>query len=176
MAQTHRERFFRLFEDDPGTYMPFFPDITDWYMARRIPPGSPYPFGPGQFIPDKAGIHRLDHDMPDQYRDLTLLDIYKRHDWGFPVHLYDWCEFTYRKPVRRREVLEGDRKTITLETPRGSLTRVDVKAADGSFTPCVHFVKELADLDILRLALEHQQCIPRYERVEAVLAELDGQG
>ena len=111
MALTHRERFFQLFGDSPGSYMPFFPDITDWYMAHRLPPGTPQPFGPGQFIPDEAGIHKLDCNMPAEYRDLTLLEIYKKHDWGFPVHLYDWCDFTYRAPVRRMVVLEQDRKT-----------------------------------------------------------------
>ena len=176
MALTHRERFFQLFGDSPGSYMPFFPDITDWYMAHRLPPGTPQPFGPGQFIPDEAGIHKLDCNMPAEYRDLTLLEIYKKHDWGFPVHLYDWCDFTYRAPVRRMVVLEQDRKIITLDTPRGRLTRVDLKAADGSFTPTEHFVKELKDLDILRTALEHQSCVPRYHRVTAVLEELDGQG
>ncbi len=176
MALTHRERFFQLFGDSPGSYMPFFPDITDWYMAHRLPPGTPQPFGPGQFIPDEAGIHKLDCNMPAEYRDLTLLEIYQKHDWGFPVHLYDWCDFTYRAPVRRQVVLEQDRKIITLDTPGGRLTRVDLKAAEGSFTPTEHFVKELKDLDILRTALEHQSCVPRYDRVTAVLEELDGQG
>jgi Uroporphyrinogen decarboxylase (URO-D) len=176
VALTHREKFFRLFEDDNGRYMPFFPDITTWYMTHRLPPGTPQPFGPGQYIPNAAEIHKLNHNMPDQYRELTLLDIYKKHDWGFPVHIYDWCEFAYSAPVRREETLEADRKTITLDTPKGRLTRVDLKAEDGSFTPTEHFIKELKDLEILRLALEHQQCIPHYERVSAVLEELDGQG
>ncbi len=176
MPPTLRERFFRLFAGDPAGDVPFFPDITDWYIAHRVAPGTPQPFGPGQYIPDEAGLHRLDHGMPERYRGLTLREIYRLHGWGLPVHLYDWCDFVFEEPSRLETRRDGTRKVQVLHTPAGSLTRVDLMAADGSFTPHEFFVKQLSDLDILRRGLEHQRCLPRYDRVLAVLAELDGQG
>jgi hypothetical protein len=38
---THRERVFALLEGRPVDRLPFYPDISDWYKARRTPPGEP---------------------------------------------------------------------------------------------------------------------------------------
>jgi hypothetical protein len=48
---THRERFFAVLENGRADRVPFFPDITDWYKARRTPPGEPQRFATGQLIP-----------------------------------------------------------------------------------------------------------------------------
>ena len=179
MTTNQRQTFFELFEKSPkqfGPRMPFFPDITDWYMAHRVAPGGPQPFGPGQFIPDSAEIHQGNNNMPELYRDMTLLDIYKHHGWGFPVHIYDWREFIYHEPVRQEKIVEEGRRITRLHTPKGTLERVDLLAEDGSYTPHVHYVKELKDLEVLQLALEHQEIVPRYDIVQSVLDEMDGQG
>ena len=175
--KTHRQSFFNLFnQSQQDSFMPFFPDITCWYMARRVEPGGPQPFGPGQYIPDSADIHRLNHDMPGQYEKMTFREIYEHHDWGCPVHIYDWCEFVWDEPVRRESIVDSKSRTTVLHTPKGSLTKVELMAEDGSYTPHEHFVKQLADLEILKLALDHQQCVPRYDKVQAVLDELGQQG
>ena len=44
---THRERFFALLDGKDIDRTPFFPDVTNWYDARRVPPGSPQKYGAG---------------------------------------------------------------------------------------------------------------------------------
>jgi hypothetical protein len=173
---THRERFFRLFEDKPPGYVPFFPDITDWYMGQRIEPGEPYPYSPGQFIPENSALHQRNHSLPEELAELTLLGIYKKYDWGFPVHIYDWFDIHYRAPVSYEEKVEGRRKIRRFSTPRGDLVRVEFLSGDGSWAPREYYVKELKDLDLMRTVVEHTEYIPRYDRVKAVLDELGGQG
>jgi hypothetical protein len=55
---TQRERFFAVLENRPSDRVPFFPDITDWYKARRTPPGQPQRYATGQFIFDDDPFHR----------------------------------------------------------------------------------------------------------------------
>jgi uroporphyrinogen-III decarboxylase len=95
---THRERFFALLEGCPVDRLPFFPDISDWYKARRTPPGEPQVYQTGAFIPDKArinrptGFGRAARDMPAQWATWSYLDFYRNYDWGLPVHIYDWLQ------------------------------------------------------------------------------------
>ncbi|HUU28275.1 MAG TPA: uroporphyrinogen decarboxylase family protein [archaeon] len=173
---THRERFFRLFEGKSESFVPFFPDITDWYMGQRIEPGEPYPYEPGQFIPDSSPLHKRNRSMPEELAPLTLLEVYKKYDWGFPVHIYDWFDIRYSKPVSYEEKVEGRRKTRRFRTPRGKLERVEILCEDGSWAPREHYVKELEDLDIMRTVVEHTEYIPRYGRAQAVLDQLGDQG
>jgi len=33
--------------------------------------------------------------MPDRFKDYTLFDFYRKHDWGFPVHLDNYFRIRY---------------------------------------------------------------------------------
>jgi hypothetical protein len=173
---TPREHFFRILEGEGPDGVLFAPDITTWYMARRCPPGRPHPFGPGELIPDDHPIHEPPGTMPPKFRDFTFLDFYRAFGWGCPVHLYGWCGEETTGGVEKTTTVEANRRVTRVVTPRGELRRVSLLAADGSWAPHEHFVKSLADLDVLRLALEATRFVPRYERIEAALAELGEQG
>ena len=173
---TQRERFFRLFENTAEQYVPFFPDITDWYMAARISPGEPYPYEPGQFIPASSAIHKRKGSIPSELAGLNLLEIYRKYDWGFPVHIYNWFEFKYSGPVRYEEKIQGKIKLRRFRTPKGDLERTDQLCQDGSWAPREHYVKQLSDLEIMRAVIEHTEHVPRYERTQAVLDELGARG
>ena len=173
---THRERFFRLFDNPGGKYVPFFPDITDWYMAQRIEPGEPYPYSPGQYIPAASPLHRRNRALPEELAGLNFLQIYQKYDWGLPVHIYDWFECEYSPPVRYEEKIEGKRRVRRLVTPGGELERLDLLSEDGSWAPREHYVKRLEDLDVMRIVVEHTEFAPRFEQARAVLEEIGGQG
>ncbi|MBW7998253.1 MAG: hypothetical protein FVQ81_17120 [Candidatus Glassbacteria bacterium] len=173
---THRQSFFQVCEGNAGKYVPFFPDLTDWYMGQRIDPGEPYPFDPGQFIPVEAPLNRRPGKMPAELRELSLLEIHRQYDWGLPVHIYDWFRHEYSEPVRYEEKVEGKTKLRRFVTPRGELERVDHLSGDGSWGPKTHYIKELKDLEIMRMVIEHTSYAPQFEKAEEVLGELGGQG
>jgi len=173
---TPREHFFSILEGRQPQQVLFAPDVTNWYMAHRVPPGAPQPFAPGQFIPDDDAIHQLPGTMPDRFRDLTLLGVYREFGWGLPVHLYGWCDETYVDGVERTSVTEGNRRATRFITPDGELTRVSLLAADGSWAPHEHFVKTAADLDVMRRVVRATRFVPHYERIEATLRTLGDQG
>jgi len=165
---TNRERFFAIVTGQPADRPGFFPDITDWYAGQRTPPGEPRPYGSGSFIPDDDPIHQRPGDMPQSLAGLTFLDFYRRFGWGLPVHIYDWYGLAY-DGVEQEVTLEGRRRITRLSCPKGRLEKVDALAADGSWAPIVHLVKELGDLDIVRYVLERTRYVPRFERVREVL-------
>ncbi|MCE9615664.1 MAG: hypothetical protein K8T26_15455 [Lentisphaerae bacterium] len=173
---THRDHFFSILEGKRPKRMPFFPDITDWYVANRVPPGQARPYGPGDFIPDDDPIHKLPGTLPDAYRDFTLFDFYRHFNWGFHVHISNWFERTYDGGVRLDVREQGDRKAFTYHTPRGSITRVDRLASDGSWSRQEFFVKTPDDLKTMQVVVEHTHFVPRFERVDAIRDALGGWG
>ena len=173
---TRREHFFSVLEGDKPERMPFFPDITDWYVANRTPQGEPRAFGAAQFIPDDAPIHRNPGTIPERYRDFTFLDFYREFDWGLPVHIGNWFETQYAGGVERIVKVGEGRRTTRLVTPKGELTRVDLLASDGSWAPHEHFIKSLNDLDAMQLAVEATRFVPRYEQSQAILDAIGGRG
>ncbi len=173
---THRERFFQVCDGAAGSYVPFFPDLTDWYMAHRIQPGQPYPFEPGQYIPQDAQINKLAGNMPEELRDLSLLDIHRRYDWGLPVHIYDWFRHEYSGPVRYEEKVEGKTRIRRFVTPRGELEREDHLSEDGSWGPVSYYVKDIKDLDIMRIVVEHTTFVPQFDEANSVLEALGSRG
>lgn len=173
---THRERFFNLIENSGTGDLPFFPDLTDWYMARRIQPGEAFPYAPGQFIPDDSPLHKRNHDMPEELAGLTFLDIFKKYGWGCPIHCYEWFDPEYSPPVSREVKVEGHTRITRLVASRGALEKVEKLCDDGSWAPAEHFVKTVADLEIMREVVEHTSFVPCFERAQAVLDALGGQG
>lgn len=128
---THRQRFFALMDDQACDRTPFFPDITDWYKARRTARGEPQQFGTGQIIYDDDPFHRRQVDMPERFRDMTLLDFYRAFDWGCPIHAYDAFGTTYEK-VTIEQRREGRERRRTAQTPVGTLETVFGMAPYGS--------------------------------------------
>ncbi len=173
---THRERFFQVCDGAAGSYVPFFPDLTDWYMAHRIQPGQPYPFEPGQYIPADAQINKLAGNMPEELRDLSLPDIYHRYDWGLPVHIYDWFRHEYSSPVRYEEKVEGKTRIRRFVTPGGELEREDHLSEDGSWGPISYYVRNIKDLDIMRIVVEHTTFVPQFDKAGSVLDAIGSRG
>lgn len=89
-ANTHRARFFALLKGEPIDRVPFFPDITDWYKARRTLSGEAQKFMTGALIPDGIPFHQVQKDMPPQWASWTFLDFYRNFNWGLPIHIYKW--------------------------------------------------------------------------------------
>jgi len=172
---THRQRYFAVVAGEPLDRPAFFPDITDWYAGMRTPPGEPRTGGSGALIPDDSPMHSHPGPMPARYADWTFLDFYRRFDWGLPVHVYNWFDEVL-DGVRRTVRTEGNRQITRLSCPAGELEKVRTMAADGSWAPTVHFVKSLADLDVMRYVVEHTRYEPAYDRVDAVLETLGEMG
>lgn len=173
---THREHFFAVLEGRRPRGMPFFPDITDWYVGRRTPRGAPRPFDPGAFVPDDDPIHDRRGTLPSPYDGFTLLDLYRHFDWGLPVHIYDWCDTVYAEGVARIVEVEGRDRRVRLVTPRGELVRRERLTADGIWVARELFVRDPRDLEILRLAVEATRYVPRHERIASVLRGVADRG
>ncbi len=172
---TERELFFAVCEGKDVPRVPFFPDITAWYMARRMRPGEAQPYGPGQLIPDDSPIHARPGDMPRRYRDWTFLDFYRNFHWGLPIHIYG-CLETHYDGVERRSVRDGTKTVTELTSPMGTLQRVTMQAVDGSSAPREHFVKTLDDLAVMRDIVERTSFSARTERIKRVLKTVGEEG
>ncbi len=173
---THSEHFFSVLEDKKPVNMPFFPDITDWYISHRTLSGKPRKYGPAEFIPDDDPFHRHPDTLPKKYRDFTLFDFYREFNWGFPVHIGNWYDEKYTGRVEKTIRIDNNVRTVTYHTPGGDLTNKEMLAADGTWSIREHFVKELHDLKIMRLIVESTRFIPRFDRVDAIMKEMGGHG
>jgi uroporphyrinogen-III decarboxylase len=178
-TMTHRERFFALLEGRPVDRLPFFPDISDWYKARRTPAGEPQRFPTGALIPDGIDFHKVQHDMPPEWASWSYLDFYRNYDWGLPVHIYDWCNTQghgYTLETKKRST--GAQKTVTQiwTTPHGVLTSAKEMAADGSFASTKYLVATLEDLDILEYIVTHTEVQADHERINSVLSQIGDMG
>jgi uroporphyrinogen-III decarboxylase len=178
MMPTHREHFFSVLEGKRPASMPFFPDITDWYVAQRTPPGQPRPYGPAQFIPDDAEFHQWPGTLPEKYQRFTLFEFYRHFDWGFHVHIGDWYKKSFSGGIQNETKVEGNQRYQRLLTPKGTLTQMDLLASDGTWSRKEFYVKELRDLEALRCVVENTHFSPRYERVEELRRQMGdwGQG
>ena len=176
MAPTHRERFFAVLEGTSPDYIPFIPDITDWYVAHQTPPGKERQHSAGAFISDSDPVRQYPGTLPGKYAGWSLMDFYRRFDWGFHAHLYDWYDLEYGGGVERTVERDERELRVFLHTPKGTLAHMDQLAGDGTWCPREHFVKSTKDLEALQLVIEAQHYTPRYERMTSVLDELGGQG
>ncbi|MGQ9662271.1 MAG: uroporphyrinogen decarboxylase family protein [Kiritimatiellia bacterium] len=170
------EQFLAVLEGRPVVGVPFFPDITDWYAFHRTPRGEPRRYGAAQFVPDHDPIHSQKGTIPAKYATFTLLDFYRRFDWGFHAHIGDWYETVYANGVKRNVRIEGTERIVTLSAPRGVLVHRDLLAADGTWAPVEHFVKTLQDLDTMAQVVEATSFRARYDRILKVSEGLGAQG
>jgi len=176
--KTHRQRFFDILDGKPVDRVPYFPDLSTWYVPRRTPRGELQKYGAGELVPDSdVAFHRATGEilMPEQFRDWTYLDFYRRFDWGVPVHLYDWYDKEY-DGAEETTVVEGVQKIRRWRCPEGRLTMVYTMAEDGSWCPTEFPVKTPQDLKIFRAITERMHYVPRYERIREVLGEIGQQG
>ena len=172
----NRERFFNLLENKPLDRLPFFPDISTWYECTRKRMGEEEIFGPGAYIPDAESFHQRPSRLPGAMGKMTFLDFYREYDWGLPVHMAAWVKISYDDKVTERITREGPYKITTLTTPHGTLQARHQLAADGSWAPIEHFVKELKDLEVFKCAMEHQHFTPAFHEVEKFHRETEGFG
>jgi hypothetical protein len=173
---TQKERFFALLDGNELNKTPFFPDITNWYDARRVPPGSPQKYACGAFIPDDDPYHYNKGSMPEQYADWTFLDFYRNFGWGLPVHLYGWYKTEYEGDVESVSVVQNNKRITTLKTSKGELTKSALLAQDGSWAPHEHFVKDIKDLEIIRYAVERMRFTPLPEKAHRFHNATEGFG
>lgn len=168
---TQRGLFFQVIKGKQSPVIPFFPDISDWYKVRRLPRGRAHEVPTGSFIPDDAPFHHDSYGMPRQFADWTYLDFYRNFGWGLPVHIYDWCDFTYSTCDRVRSK-EEDRVIHQFRTPIGTIERIDGMAADGSLCPLKYFVTSDDDWRTLLYVVAHSEPLPNYRRVREILADI----
>jgi len=172
---THRGRFFAVVEGRPLDRVPFFPDITDWYKARRTPVGEPQRFATGQLIPDDAPFHGNQVDMPERFRDFTLLDFYRHFDWGCPIHAYEAIS-TEHEGMTVRVQRDGTRRHQTIETPAGTLHTTWGMAPFGSESIVRYPVRGPEDVPVLEFHASHTHYSADPGAIRRVLAALGEQG
>ena len=147
---THRELFFDIVNGKRPARIPFVPDITDWYGGQHRNPGEPLNYGPGVFVPQDDPIKfERGIGIPEEFYGMSLMDIHEKYDWGIHVHSRDWYEETYSDAIEYTETIEGDTKTISFKTPKGTLDRVFRLAADGSWGSLDYLMDSAEDMDIL---------------------------
>lgn len=156
--------------------MPFVPDITDWFVGNHAPKGEPRKYRPGALVSDSEPIREYQGTIPDKYKDYTLLDFYREYDWGFHAHIYDWFDTEYTGGVESITEIDGNEKRTYLRTPKGELVQVHKLAADGTWCPREHYVKELKDLEILQIVLENSKYIPKFEYIQSIMDEIGDLG
>ena len=171
----HRERFFAVMENQPVDSPQFFPDITDWYKARRTPMGEPQRYGTGQFIFDDDPFHQSQVDMPDRFRDFTLFDFYRHFDWGCPIHAYGAYTVEY-DDVKVKEEHEGAKRHEFVETPAGTLHTIWGMAPFGSESIIRYPVQGPEDVPALEFLAAHTHYRGEPAAVQRILDAVGDRG
>jgi hypothetical protein len=172
---THRERLFAVVENRHFDRVPFFPDITDWYKARRTPPGEPQRFATGQMIFDEDPFHQRQVDMPDKFRDFTLLDFYRHFDWGCPIHAYEVLSAEH-EDVRVSAKRDGTFRHHFVETPVGTLQTTWGMARYGSESIVRYPVQGPEDVPALEFYAKQTRYRGDSQAATRILDALGGQG
>ncbi len=172
---THRERFFSVLESRPADRVPFFPDITDWYIARRTPAGERQPFATGQMIFDEDPFHGRQVGMPERFRDFTLLDFYREFGWGCPIHAYEAIAAEHEGIAIHTEH-QGTRRHRIIETPEGALNTVWGRAPRGSESIVQYPVRRSEDVRAVEFLAAHTSYRGDARSVQRILDALGQQG
>jgi hypothetical protein len=172
---THRDRFVAVLEGRPIDRVPFHPDITDWYKARRTPRHQPQRFATGQFISDDDSFHRDNVDMPEPFRNFTLLEFYRRLDWGRPIHVYEAIS-TEHEGVKIRVERDAAFRHRYIETPVATLHTAWGMAPYGSESIVRYPVQGPDDLPVLEHWAAHSHYRGDPEAVQRVLGALGDRG
>jgi uroporphyrinogen-III decarboxylase len=176
ITMTQRKRFLKRLEGEKVDHIPFFPDISMWYKYQRTEGVGDFPFLPGQLIPDKNEMHKLNGIMQDEYREMTYLELYRYLDFGLPVHIYFWYKETYEGITYKVEQSK-DKRVETYKTPIGNLTRVKTRSSgSNSFVITEYPVKNVRDLAIMEYVLKSRNVEANYGRVKEIINEIGDQG
>lgn len=171
-----KTRFLRRLEGKEVDHTPFFPDISMWYKYQRTEGTSDFPFLPGQLIPDKSDIHKLNGIMPEEFKEMTYLELYRYFDFGLPVHIYNWYKETYDGITYKVEQSK-DKRVETYKTPAGTLTRVKTRSSGSDSFVITEFpVKTVKDLSIMEYVLKSRIVKVDYGRVKEIINEIGTQG
>lgn len=171
----HRKVFFDTLERKTAI-LPFIPDLTTWYLNKRIGAGQAQPFLAGQFIPDNAEIHGNKGTMPDEFKNFKLMDFYREFEMGFHSHIYDWLIKDYKNNVSEESIINNKEKIQKYHTPKGTLVRKYLLASDGSWSPHEFFVKKIEDLDILQYVIESETYTVNDKLIKTTLEKIGRQG
>jgi hypothetical protein len=177
LHNNRREQFFNLIRGENDHPMIFFPDITDWYISQKTSQGEPRILNAGEFISDAHPINKIEGNIPKKYKKFSFLDFYRKFAWGLPVHIYDWYDTAYKDARIKKIVKQNkkERKTI-FHTPKGTLTRIDLLASDGTWAPHKLPARSIDELKIVEYITESEFYIPKYEKVEQILSEINELG
>jgi len=152
---THRQRILATLTGEAADRPPVAPDLSEWLKVNRA-----------------AGT------LPDRYAGMDLLSLHRDIGAGLPWHAYG--EFLTVGNHRCEMTVEddGDVRTKTIRTPRGALREVSVRtdASAGSYFRREHFVKEIADLEILAEYLTDRTFAPDVAGCRRVLDWLGEDG
>lgn len=170
--KTNRDKFLAIINGEGNASVPYFPDISDWYVYNRTVPGEIPKYGPGELVPDEdTEFHKMycGNTMPSEFADWNYLDFYRNFNWGIPVHLYDWYHLEY-EDVKQTIDIMGNKKIIRWSSPEGCLQKVMAKAEDGSWCPVEFPVKTITDLRLWAKMSSRGYYSPRYDRISETLS------
>jgi len=175
---SHRTHFFSILEGKQPENMPFFPDITDWYIAQRTLPGQRHKYGCGEFIPDDDDIHRICGTMPEKYKNFTLFDFYRKFDWGFHVHIGDWYRTDFSGDVKYESKIDRNKRYYRFKTPKGELTSMFQLSSVNTWCRKEYYVKNIKDLEIMQYVVKHTHFESDFYKIETIREQLGdwGQG
>jgi hypothetical protein len=110
--------------------------------------------------------------MPELFKDFTFMDFYREFDWGLHSHTYNWLDTEYSTDIERTVTELPGERSIRLQTSKGKLTRRLRLAANRTWCPCEHFVKDVDELEIMARVVESQVFVPRYDRLEKAIQDI----
>ncbi|WP_312641146.1 uroporphyrinogen decarboxylase family protein [Hydrogenoanaerobacterium sp.] len=174
---THRQLFFDVCNLKHPQQIPFAPDVTDWYLGQHRNPGESLKYGPGVYIPDDDPI-KLERGIgiPDKFYGLSLMDLYKKYNWGMHAHIRDWYEEYYSDGVTYDEQIAKDTKTVTFTTSKGVLRRTYRLAADGSWCSVDYMLDDVEQMEILFEVLKATHFRLRDDNIQRVIKAIGEQG
>ncbi len=173
----HRQLFFEICAGKQPSQVPFVPDITDWYLGQHRNIGEPLKYAPGVYIPDEDPIkYEKGIGIPDKFFGLSLMDIYKRYDWGIHCHIRDWYEEYYSDGVEYNEKVESNTKIVTFTTDKGCLSRTYKLAADGSWCSINYLLDDASQMEILFEVLKHTHFRLKNDRITSVINNIGDRG
>jgi len=173
---TPREKYFSITEGKRPPYMPFIPDITDWFNGRHTPEGEALAHFPAVYVPDDDPVKDYDGTMPEKYCKWPLMKFYRHFGWGFHAHIYDWFDKVYDKGVTHEFVYHPNEYHEIFKTPKGTLDRTYKLAIDGSWCPMDFLLKSPDDFEILFYILNAETYGHKHDYVNWTIDGVGDQG
>ena len=174
---THRECFFEIINGRYPDRAYFCPDITDWYLGNHRAENEPLKYGPGVMIPDDDPIrHENQSHLPKELQDLSLMDFYRKYDWGMHCHIRNWYDTFYTNGVQMETKIHDGIMDMTCTCPSGKLTRQYKMAADGSWAPVDYWLKSTDEIPVLKEMIRGTHYTLWDDNIREVLRQLGQMG